>query len=224
MPVSVSSWTHKTHSHRFSLWPTKTAPCPRMYSKTAPLHAHFVVYTIIMLVVKPTHHKWHNALCPPSILTIDCGFLCFHGEMLGDALTCFPSMVGLPQLNAAALWQPLVASFSAQAFQGIIRAAWTAAGEFNSQLALVGSPQSDFLPYSFLYLFHDTTRTETGVIIFLLFRDPPAVSELLNRACPRLLGGAEREPGNGNSDWSVQWPGGTQLSVQHHPWDHSLLP
>lgn len=28
MPLSISSWTHKTHSHRFSLSPTKTAPCP----------------------------------------------------------------------------------------------------------------------------------------------------------------------------------------------------
>lgn len=98
-----------------------------------------------MLVVKPTHRKRHNALRPLSTSTCGCGFLLFfQGEIFHRALTCFSSMVGLPQLSVAALWQPLMASFSAQGFQGIIRAAWTAAGEFNSQLALVGSPQSGF--------------------------------------------------------------------------------
>lgn len=59
---------------------------------------------------------------------------------------------------------------------------------------------------------------------FLLFRDPFAVSELLHRACSWLSGSTQWEPGDRNSDWSVQWSCGAKLSLQHYPWDHSLLP
>lgn len=81
-----------------------------------------------------------------------------------------------------------------------------------------------FFFFLFFYLFHQAIRTENYRVIPLCFRYPPAVSELLDRACPRLFGGAEWKPGNGNCDWPVQWPSGAKLPVQHHPWDHSVLP
>lgn len=52
-------------------------------------------------------------------------------------LTCSLSLVGLPQLNVAAPCPISAASSSARDFQGITRAAWTAAGEFDFLLALV---------------------------------------------------------------------------------------
>lgn len=81
-----------------------------------------------------------------------------------------------------------------------------------------------FLFFSFLLLISSGYQKWSYRVTSLRFRDPPAVSELLDRACPRLFGGAEWKPGNGNSDWSVQWASGAKLSVQHHPWDHSILP
>lgn len=77
---------------------------------------------------------------------------------------------------------------------------------------------------SFLFFFSSTYLIRKSGAIPLCFRNPPAVSELLDRACPRLFGSAEWKPGNGNSDWPVQWPSGAKLSVQHHPRDHSVLP
>lgn len=161
-----------------------------------------------------------------------------------------------PQLSVVALWQTSVASSSAQASQGITRAAWTAAGEFNSLLALVchppviplslhpSSPVFSFPVFVLVALISCTILFSTfvrksvhlcrlltlnlmkhpGTILqrnkckltfysyilefiyyincfFLRFRDPSTVSELLNRACSWLSGGAQRESRNWNGDW-----------------------
>ncbi len=153
---------HK-HSTSFSLSPTKLPLFHRLNTNTclwvcmANTHKQhwnsssvLYAYTTIMPVLKPTHIKRHNALCPPSIFTpVVIVFLCFPIELFCGEVTCSFSLVGLPQLSVAALWQTSAASSSAQASQGITRAAWTAAGEFNSLLALVCHPP---LCLSFLLL------------------------------------------------------------------------
>lgn len=135
-------------------------------------------------------------------------------------------MVGLLQLSVEAPWQTSVASFLVQASQGITRAARTAAGGFNSRLALVHHRDYFFF---FLFLVIEKKMLSHSVYVWiiylsLLLRDPSTISELLHRACAWLFGGAEWEFGDRNSDWSVQWPCGAKLSLQHHTWDHSLLP
>lgn len=110
--------------------------------------AHTVVLKLPRAIKKPQCSLPSLHIHPSSM------FFCFPIEAFVGQVTCFLSMVGLPQLSVAAPWQSSVASFSARASQGITRAAWTVAGEFNSRLALVCGSHSDF-PFSRLtVLFH----------------------------------------------------------------------
>lgn len=101
------------------------------------------------------HTQKQYALCTPSIYRRPViVFLCFHIEPFCGGLTCSFSSVGLSQLSVEALWQTSAVSSSVQAFQGITRAAWTAPGEFNSQLALVCNPPTLLLSvYALLTFF-----------------------------------------------------------------------
>lgn len=103
------------------------------------LYTYTYCTTINVLKRAQTQSSLLPLILPPPPVIV---FLCFPIEPFCGEVTCSFSLVGLPQLSVAALWQTSAESSSAQASQGITRAAWTAAGEFNFLLASVCHPPS----------------------------------------------------------------------------------
>lgn len=131
---------------------------------------------------RPETHAYTKTQCSlPSlhIRSLVIVFLCFPIELFSAEVTCSFSLVGPPQLSVAALWQTSAASSSAQASQGITRAAWTAAGEFNSLLASVCRSPSvvlSFSPLLSLFLFCSAGSDVLSAAFYCIVLSVPPLS------------------------------------------------
>lgn len=156
-----------------------------MKHKSVATPQHFRTHTQqLMPVLKDTHTPRHNALCPPSILIPHVAVSLFsHWAISVETWHVLsPWLVSL-QLSVAALWQTSAASSSAQASQGITRAAWTAAGEFSSRLALVRHHPLSFLSCSpLLSLFSVLLVTLMSSLLLSSASSSPLLP------CPLMLG------------------------------------
>lgn len=139
-PQSNPKLIKPTHITSFSLPPTKAALLFTVYmNRSIKRHAFWVcvpkarLHNNCICSVTHTYKKTH------TYFLLSCSV---------DEWHVFFSSAGLPQLSVVALWQSSTASSSAQASRGITKAAWTVAGEFNSQLALVCRLYSAF-PFHF---------------------------------------------------------------------------